>query len=184
MPDKPICKVDDCSKHIHDSGFCSMHAARFRKHGDPLKGAKPVRGKCTVDGCDRPQYGNGLCSMHHQRFKKHGDPLGGRNYQKGEIAAFVQSAISTDLDECIQFPYCRDKFGYGRFNPGVRTVGAHCYVAEQVYGPKPTASHECCHSCGNGHLGCINPKHLYWGTRADNVRDTISHGTANFFGRA
>ena len=32
-----------------------------------------------------------------------------------------------------------------------------------------------CHNCGNGK--CSNPKHLYWGTRKENVEDAIRHGT-------
>ena len=34
-----------------------------------------------------------------------------------------------------------------------------------------------CHACHNGK--CSNPKHLYWGTAAENVEDTISNG--NFY---
>lgn len=32
-----------------------------------------------------------------------------------------------------------------------------------------------CHACGNDK--CSNPKHLYWGTRAENVHDMKIHGT-------
>lgn len=32
-----------------------------------------------------------------------------------------------------------------------------------------------CHYCGNGK--CSNPKHLYWGTRKENIDDSIRHGT-------
>lgn len=31
------------------------------------------------------------------------------------------------------------------------------------------------HSCGNGHLSCVNPKHLRWGTNGDNQRDRWIH---------
>lgn len=32
-----------------------------------------------------------------------------------------------------------------------------------------------CHACGNDK--CSNPRHLYWGTRSENVQDSIMHGT-------
>ena len=31
-----------------------------------------------------------------------------------------------------------------------------------------------CHNCGNGK--CSNPKHLYWGTRKENVQDAKNNG--------
>lgn len=31
-----------------------------------------------------------------------------------------------------------------------------------------------CHFCGNGK--CSNPKHLYWGTYSENLKDAYSHG--------
>lgn len=177
-----ICSIEGCEKKAHKSPLCSMHAERKRRHGDPHKGAAPVRGTCSIDGCGKPHYGNGYCSKHHQRFKRHGDPLAGRA-ARGVIAAFVEAAIVSETDDCINYPFARDAFGYGRYNPGTGTLGAHCYVAGRVHGPKPSPAHETCHSCGNGHEGCINPRHVYWGTRKDNVHDAIKHGTANFFGR-
>lgn len=32
------------------------------------------------------------------------------------------------------------------------------------------------HSCGNGHLGCVNPEHLYQGVVQDNALDRIKYG--------
>jgi len=32
-----------------------------------------------------------------------------------------------------------------------------------------------CHYCGNSK--CSNPKHLYWGTRSENIDDSKRHGT-------
>lgn len=31
------------------------------------------------------------------------------------------------------------------------------------------------HLCGNGHLSCVNPAHLAWGTPSDNVSDMAKH---------
>ena len=32
------------------------------------------------------------------------------------------------------------------------------------------------HSCGQGHLGCVNPAHLRWGSHVENMADRIAHG--------
>lgn len=32
-----------------------------------------------------------------------------------------------------------------------------------------------CHACHNDN--CSNPKHLYWGTRSENIKDAIDNGT-------
>lgn len=37
------------------------------------------------------------------------------------------------------------------------------------------ADAECRHKCGNGHLSCVNPRHLEWGSRGDNVGDANIH---------
>jgi AraC-like DNA-binding protein len=55
----------------------------------------------------------------------------------------------------------------------------HRLVCELVNGAAPSLNHEAAHSCGNGHLACINKKHLRWATRAENHADKLIHGTAN-----
>lgn len=50
-------------------------------------------------------------------------------------------------------------------------------MCELAHGKPPTAEHEAAHSCGNGHLGCINPKHLRWATHIENEADKLMHGT-------
>jgi hypothetical protein len=44
-------------------------------------------------------------------------------------------------------------------------------------GPSPTPRHEAAHSCGNGHLGCVSPRHLSWKTHKENMADKVQHGT-------
>jgi hypothetical protein len=51
------------------------------------------------------------------------------------------------------------------------------YVCEKVNGPPPTPKHEAAHHCGNGHWGCVTPRHLYWATSKENHADAIRHGT-------
>ena len=45
------------------------------------------------------------------------------------------------------------------------------FLDTEIYG-RPV---DLCHKCGNGE--CSNPRHLYWGTRSENVQDAITAGT-------
>jgi hypothetical protein len=136
------------------------------------------RGTCSVAGCEDPvrHLVHGLCHAHHRRRVKYGDPAAG-GIRHGEPQRFACEVVESDTDACIPWPHCTTIDGYGRINVDGTTIGAHVHVATLAHGPKPSAEHECCHSCGNGHLGCVNPRHLYWGTRSDNVQDMIRHGT-------
>jgi hypothetical protein len=48
-----------------------------------------------------------------------------------------------------------------------------------AHGEPELPKHEAAHSCGKGHLGCVNPKHLSWKTPAGNCADKRAHGTDN-----
>jgi hypothetical protein len=56
----------------------------------------------------------------------------------------------------------------------------HRIICEEINGPPPTLKHEVAHSCGQGRLGCVTPKHLRWATRVENREDMIAHGTRNY----
>jgi len=177
MAIKPICTIPDCGKRQHHGGLCSMHAERKRKHGDPLKGSFVARGTCSLVGCDKPHYGNGFCRAHWKRAQRYGNPLAGST-PWGSVRKWIEEvAIPYSGDDCLIFPYSRDTFGYGKANIDGRNIGVHVFVTARTKGPKPSRSHEACHSCGNGHLGCVNPKHIRWGTRSENIHDAVRHGT-------
>jgi len=176
MADQSLCKIEGCGKRVHHSGVCSMHAERIRKHGSPDKGAFKPKGKCSIPDCGRQHYGKGYCVKHYKRWRKHGDPLGGGT-DWGAAQRFIAEAISSDTDDCIIYPFYRNSNGYGWMNTPSGTMGAHVYAAILAHGEKPTPKHEACHQCGNGRLGCVNPRHIYWGTRSDNVKDAYGHGT-------
>ena len=180
-----VCSVSGCGKPTDSADLCSGHYHRLFRYGDPeFKPAPKQRGACTLDGCDRQHYGRGFCLMHYKRWAKYGDPLAGST-PWGAVQKWVSEvAVPYSGDDCLIFPYSRDTNGYPKMKTATGNRGAHVVVTERTYGPKPTPSHEACHSCGNGHLGCVNPRHLRWGTRTDNVQDAIIHGTARFFGRA
>lgn len=63
--------------------------------------------------------------------------------------------------------------GYGNFNLNGEFRTAHSAAYELMVGPIPDGM-EVCHSCDNRF--CINPDHLFVGTRGDNMQDMKHKG--------
>lgn len=133
---------------------------------------------CSVDGCDKPKHAHGYCSRHAYHFKAHGDPLKGRfGASPGEPLRWIKENAKHEGDECLKWPFETTHHGYGTIKHNGKKRVASRVMCEVAHGEPPTASHEAAHSCGNGHLGCVNPKHLRWATRAENIEDAKAHGT-------
>lgn len=134
---------------------------------------------CSIEGCGRKHVARGWCGAHYQRWKSHGHPLGG-GLSRGECTRWIlEVAVPYTGDDCLTWPYCTVK-GYGHLKwQGKGLRYAHNVVCELVHGPAPDPALEAAHSCGNGHLACVNPKHLRWATRAENAADRVLHGTSN-----
>lgn len=79
--------------------------------------------------------------------------------------------------ECWIWPMRREPAGYGLVTIRKRRHRAHRIVCQMAHGESPQSDMDAAHSCGNGHLGCVNPHHLRWATRLQNVADAIAHGT-------
>lgn len=143
-----------------------------------------AKGTCTIDGCERPSDARGWCSTHYSKWFRYGDPQGGgtdKGAPKGSIWAYIRDVVLPFAgDDCLVWPFYRSKSGYGWAHIEGHPRPVSRYVCAKVYGEPPTQKHQAAHSCGKGHEGCVNPRHLSWKTRKENEADKIGHGTRRF----
>ena len=98
----------------------------------------------------------------------------------GELLRWITALLAEPPTDACQtgWPYSRNTNGY----PVVTWQGkrrlAHHVVLELTGRPRP-ANRDARHLCGNGHLGCLNRRHLEWGTTTQNMADRVTHGTSN-----
>jgi len=132
---------------------------------------------CSIPECDKVVACRGWCSMHYGRWQRHGDPLAGKSY--GETKKFFDIALKYEGSNCLIWPFYRNQHGYGQIWMNGRVHLVSRLVCIEINGTPPSDSHHAAHTCGNGHLGCINPRHLVWKTPAENQADRVEHGTHN-----
>lgn len=178
MADKALCSIPDCGKPAKARSLCTRHYQSARAHGEIS--VKPNKGRgtcCDVDGCDRRQVALGKCSLHYRRYQR-GDDLGApRLTAKGAPQAFLDAFLASppDTDDCVEWPFAK-RSGYGSIASERRQSSAKVVtrvVCEAMYGPPPEG-YQACHQCDNP--PCINPRHLRWGSPADNATDAKVRG--------
>lgn len=141
---------------------------------------------CSIGECGKKVLAKGLCSAHYHRWWRHGDPEGGNERSpNGAPEAFLrETVLPYDGDDCLIWPFTRSGrkslhgspgHGYAQIRRGGRMVSVQRIVCEHIHGDG--TGMDSAHSCGNGHLGCVSPRHLRWATRAENMADAIAHGT-------
>jgi hypothetical protein len=86
-------------------------------------------------------------------------------------------ALQHTGDECLFWPFGKNRDGYGQLTIDGKKVGAHRYICELAHGAPPTTEHQSAHSCGKGDEGCISQVHLSWKTPIENKADELLHGT-------
>lgn len=134
---------------------------------------------CSADGCDRNVLARGYCSRHYHRMMTYGDLNFSKACGKKDGEDFLRKTLTVFTDECIAWPYSKNNKGYGCLTfQGKKTVASRvmCRIA---HGEPENSSYQAAHSCGNGHLGCVNHRHLSWKTAKDNYQDAVKHGTTN-----
>ena len=59
-----------------------------------------------------------------------------------------------------------------------QTIAASRYMCLLTHGRPNSDGMIARHVCGNGHLSCVNPKHIIWGDYGDNQSDARRHFNA------
>jgi hypothetical protein len=178
------CTVEGCGllTKTTTSRFCGKHLTRFYRHGNPdiLKRSE-WRQQCKIKDCMGLAVGHGYCSRHYQRLMRNGDVSINKSPEERCRKFMTDIVLSFTGDQCLTWPFYRDKDGYaGRVRWNNSKPEAACRViCRIVHGDSPSSNSQAAHNCGNGHLGCVNPKHLEWKSPKENKADELVHGTRN-----
>lgn len=131
---------------------------------------------CKVAGCGGEVEARGYCQKHYIRFRKYGSPEGFHPRHKRKIR-WLESNSGHSGDECLTWPFSVGDHGRGTVTIDGRTWAAPRYMCLLARGAPPSPGHHAAHTCGNGHQGCVNPRHLVWKTPKENEADKVAHGT-------
>lgn len=131
---------------------------------------------CSVPGCGKPFNAKGYCRNHYRRFRVHGDPLAGKAAQ-GEPLAWLQRHSDHQGKECLFWPYAHFPNGYAAIVANGTTKNASNIMCSIVNGDPSSENAFALHECNNGHLGCVHPAHVRWGSQRDNMTDSVNAGT-------
>lgn len=134
---------------------------------------------CGLSGCDKPIRSRGRCAVHYNQWLATADRSEVKVIAKrGAAREWLNAHVSYQGDDCLPWPFGKGGAGYGRLHqPGGSSTTASREMCRLAHGDPKDESMHAAHSCGKGHEGCTNPKHLSWKTPGANIADKVVHGT-------
>lgn len=136
---------------------------------------------CSISDCNNRVLAKGYCNKHYIRMRTHGraDAPVKTKAADGEPISWLRQSFLVETDDCIIWPYARKDHGQGCVWFDGRLRVASSIVCEWANGPAKDPALQAAHSCGNGHLACVNKRHVKWKTPTENSADRLLHGTDN-----
>ena len=129
---------------------------------------------CCVDDCDKPATRKTLCGMHADRLRRHGSVHAVLKAANGDAQATFCRLVELETDEHIVWPMGYDRRGYGQLRWQGQVRKTH-QLALEMRTPRPDGM-GALHAVGCP-KGCMNYRHLRWGTQAENMADRLLDGT-------
>jgi hypothetical protein len=131
---------------------------------------------CSTPDCTKPHYGRGWCKFHYQRAY-----LSGNLEAQPRTLAKPTDSLDTRLRNigwtvtdsgCWEWNGSRNTSNYGTLAVGRGRPHIASRIAFEAWIKVPDANTDICHRCDNP--PCINPAHLFEGTRQENVTDMVT----------
>ena len=135
---------------------------------------------CDEVGCERRATSRGYCGKHYAQRKRLGQFATKYKAPWGAHKQFLERYRHYTGDDCVFWTFGHNGNGYGRVTFEGRKDYAHRVMCRWTHGQPPTDKPEAAHTCGKGHLGCVNPRHLQWASPLENQRHKRQHGTLSF----
>jgi len=145
---------------------------------------KDCMATCSIDGCTQQIWARSLCSKHYQRWRRNNGSTDLCRAERGAALRYLEAHVVFEGHECLPYPFRKDTNGYGAANYNGKHIGAHRLMCILAHGEPPFPGAEAAHLCGKGHEGCVNPQHLSWKTRQQNIDDAWRAGSLHRGARA
>lgn len=133
---------------------------------------------CSFPGCGRPLFCRGICSGHYWQMGQGREltPIVNRREMTADerFATFVSPEPNTG---CHLWTGAVSGHGCGVFRVDGGYMPASRYaLVRATGGDRPGL--DACHTCDTP--ACVNEGHLFWGTRKENLQDSIRKGRFQF----